>query len=188
MAAIAAIRCSASWRRLDKEGSGLERFRSGAAEQLELDRSFRFSVGGGAAAGFRTCGAQPPWPSAVGSASVRTGECVPTIGACTFTLAAAGGRTISPQSARPRLRTLRARLTERGRASPCQATRFTSAGHLPSHSRPAHAQSIFGARGRAARAASPRGATRAARARDPRPRVHHRTHHSLSTPHVIPHG
>src|SRR6266545_5701239 len=69
----------------------------------------RVSEGGDAAAGCRTCGAQPPWPSAIGSASGRTGECVPTIGASTFTLAAAGGADDFPcKSARPSLGTLRA--------------------------------------------------------------------------------
>jgi hypothetical protein len=40
------------------------------SNSLSLDRIFRFSVGGSAAAGCRTCGAQRPWPSAVGSVSV----------------------------------------------------------------------------------------------------------------------
>ena len=85
---------------------------------LSLDRSFSFSVGDGAAAGCRTCGAQPPWPSAIGSASGRTGECVPTIGASTLTLAAPGGADEFPcKSARPSLRTLRVRTSKPARAS-----------------------------------------------------------------------
>jgi hypothetical protein len=83
---------------------------------LGLDRSFRFSVGGGAA-GCRTSCAQPPWPSAVSSVSGRTGECVPSIGASTFTLAAPGGADdFSCKAARPSLRTLRAR-APRGQAA-----------------------------------------------------------------------
>jgi hypothetical protein len=57
---------------------------------LSLDRSFRFSVGSGAAAGCRSCGAQPPWPSAVGSTSGRTGEWVPTIARVHFHSGRAG--------------------------------------------------------------------------------------------------
>src|SRR6266540_5119955 len=104
MAASAAVQSPASWPATRQGRLGIRAPPEWMQpNSLSLDRSFRFSVGGGAAAGCRTCGAQPPWPSAVGSASGRTGECVPSIGASTFTLAAPGGADDSPANLHDRV-------------------------------------------------------------------------------------